>query len=165
MNIKVNKYFLILIVIILFLGILSFFKSDIRNLKNMYIQDVEKIFNDLDNLENMFIKENIKYMETNILSKYSIKEIRDGYMNVKFRIKSLVDNINKNLSSGNLSRKYIVNLLNDLLGTVDNEFLQNNIFSATDDIFIENIFNMIDNCRFIANKYNLLKFNFGLSRV
>lgn len=165
MNIKVNKYFLVLTIIILFLGTLSFVKLDIRNSKNMYIQDIEKIFNDLDDLENMFIEENIKYMETNILSKYSIKEFRDGYINVKFKIKSLVDNINKNLSSGNLSRKYIINLLNDLLGTLDNEFLQNNIFSATDDIFMENIFNIIDNCRFIANKYNLLKFNFGLSRI
>lgn len=165
MNIKVNRYFLILIISSIFLGILSFVNVDNRNIESIYIDDIEKIFNDLNGLETVFIEENNRYMETNVISKYYIKEIRDGYTDIKFRIISIINKINKNLSYFNLNKRYVVNVLNDLLIVIDNEFLKSAIFSSTDDFFIKNITNIMNECRFVINKYNLLKFNFGLIRI
>lgn len=165
MNIKVNGCFLILIIFSIFLGILSFIHIDSRNIENIYIHDIEKIFNDLNGLENMFIEENNKYMETNVVSKYFVKEIRDGYTDIKFTIISIINNINRNLYYCDLNKRYLVNLLNDLLTIIDNEFLKSSIFYSTNDFFIKNTISIIDKCRFVVNKYNLLKFNFGLTGI
>ncbi len=76
----------------------------------------------------MFIEENNKYMETNVVSKYFVKEIRDGYTDIKFTIISIINNINRNLYYCDLNKRYLVNLLNDLLTIIDNEFLKSSIF-------------------------------------
>ena len=69
MNIKVNGCFLILIIFSIFLGILSFIHIDSRNIENIYIHDIEKIFNDLNGLENMFIEE--EFTTTNLRKEHN----------------------------------------------------------------------------------------------
>ncbi|EIA23526.1 hypothetical protein SFB2_153G2 [Candidatus Arthromitus sp. SFB-2] len=78
---------------------------------------------------------------------------------------SIINNINRNLYYCDLNKRYLVNLLNDLLTIIDNEFLKSSIFYSTNDFFIKNTMSIIDKCRFVVNKYNLLKFNFGLTGI
>lgn len=165
MNIKVNQYFLVLSVFSIILIVLNFLNFDKRNVNNVYINNVEEIFDNLEYFEKVFNDGASIYFETNTISKYYIKEIRDGYTDIKHYVKDVIEDINKNKLYYEVDKRYIVNLLNDLLGIIDNNFIENDIFNVENDIFIKNIQRIIDECKIISNKYNLLKFNFGLVNI
>lgn len=161
MNGKVNKYFLISLVLILFFGILSLYVTNNKYV-NVYFSKIEKIFDKFGSIEDIFKLELDNYLNKNYVNKYSIKEIRDSYTNIKLDVLEIIDEINLANYYKDLNKKYLIDILEDVLKVINNDFLVNDIFNSSDETIIKNIQSIIYDFNKVLSKYNVFKINFGV---
>lgn len=164
MNGKVNKYFLISLILILFFGILSLSVTN-NKYANIYFSKIEKVFDKFSSVEEIFNLELENYLNSNYVNKYSIKEIRDTYTNIKLDALEIIKEINSGDYYKDLNKKYLIDILEDVLKVINNDFLVNDIFSSNDEDIVKNIQNIIYNSNKVLNKYNIFKINFGITSV
>lgn len=165
MNVKINKYFLILLILVLFFGFLSFYNGSDKHVKNLYFNRIEETFNSFEEIEEIFKSELDNYLKSNYINKYSIKEIRDGYTNIKLNVLRIVNELKMADYYKDFNKKYLLDILEDVLSVVDNNFLSNEIFKSEDETIIRNLQNIVDNFNRILNKYNIFKINFGIMDI
>lgn len=162
MNGKINKCFLILLTMILFFGFLSFYNGNDKHVKNIYFNKIEETFNSFEEIEGIFKSELDNYLKSNYINKYSIKEIRDGYTNIKFNVSRIVNELKMADYYKDFNKKYLLDILEDILEVIDNNFLSNEIFKLGDESIIMNLQDIEDNFNRVLNKYNIFKINFGI---
>lgn len=162
MNVKINKYFLVLLFLILFLGILNLYTGNSKYVNNLYFNKIEGVFDNFSIIDEILNSEIDNYLKNNYVSKYSIKEIRDNYTNMKLNVQDIVMEINLVDYYEDLNKKYLVDILYDVLEVIDNDFLVNDIFNSDDEIIIKNLQKIRDDFEKVLNKYNVFKINFGI---
>ncbi len=165
MDVKLNKYFFILIFLILLFGMLSLFIPNNKRKENIYFKRIENIFDKLVSVEEILNSEIKNYFENNKVSKYSIKEIRDQYSNAKIYAQSMVKELNSLDFYENLDKRYLVDILQDLINVIDNDFFINNIFYSSDEEIIKNLKTIMYDFKKVLNKYNVFKINFGIVNI
>lgn len=165
MNVKINKYVLVLLIFILFFGLLSLSYSNSKHANNLYFKKIDSVFKEAEQIGGIFKEEVDNYLKNNIINKYSIKEIRDGYTNIKFTVSRIVNELKTTEYYKNYNKKYVVDVLEDVINTFDNKFLYDEIFKSDDEKIIVNLQNIIDNFNKVLNKYTIFKINFGLMDV
>ncbi len=161
MNVKLNKYFLGLLSLSLILGIFLLNENGKTNLNNTYLNRVEKIIGEFHFVEEVLDSEIKNYLENNTMSKYSIKEIRDTYVNMRSNIFEIINDIDV-IDYENLNEEYLRDILEDMLEVINNDFLLNSIFNSNDETIIVNLQHIMDEFRKVLNKYNVFKLNFGI---
>lgn len=161
MNGKVNKYFLISLILILFFGILSLYVTNNKYV-NVYFSKIEKIFDKISSIEDIFKLEFDNYLNKNYVNKYSVKEIRDSYTNIKLDVLEIIDEINSADYYKDLNKKYLIDILEDVLKVINNDFLVNDIFNSSDETIIKNIQSIIYDFNKVLSKYNVFKISFGV---
>lgn len=162
MNIKVSKYFLILNTASIIVFIFSLFSINRSSFDNVYISRVNDIFNKFKDIQYIFDSEVENYFSSNYINKYSIKEIRENLMDIKVMASSVLSDLRLGKYEQIGSRNYLMYILNDVSSVVDNDFIENHIFSANNETLIKNIQYIMDDIKIITNKYNLFKFNLGI---
>lgn len=162
MNVKINKYFLVLLFLILFLGIFNLYTGNSKYVNNLYFNKIEGVFDNFSIIDEILNSEIDNYLKNNYVSKYSIKEIRDNYTNMKLNVQDIVREINLVDYYEDLNKKYLVDILYDILEVIDNDFLVNDIFNSDDEIIIKNLQKIRDDFEKVLNKYNVFKINFGI---
>lgn len=162
MNVKINKYFLVLLFLILFLGIFNLYTGNSKYVNNLYFNKIEGVFDNFSIIDEILNSEIDNYLKNNYVSKYSIKEIRDNYTNMKLNVQDIVREINLVDYYEDLNKKYLVDILYDVLEVIDNDFLVNDIFNSDDEIIIKNLQKIRDDFEKVLNKYNVFKINFGI---
>lgn len=162
MNVKINKYFLVLLFLILFLGIFNLYTGNSKYVNNLYFNKIEGVFDNFSIIDQILNSEIDNYLKNNYVSKYSIKEIRDNYTNMKLNVQDIVMEINLVDYYEDLNKKYLVDILYDVLEVIDNDFLVNDIFNSDDEIIIKNLQKIRDDFEKVLNKYNVFKINFGI---
>lgn len=165
MNVKINKYFLVLLFLILFLGIFNLYTGNSKYVNNLYFNKIEGVFDNFSIIDEILNSEIDNYLKNNYLSKYSIKEIRDNYTNMKLNVQDIVREINLVDYYEDLNKKYLVDILYDVLEVIDNDFLVNDIFNSDDEIIIKNLQKIRDDFEKVLNKYNVFKINFGIFSI
>lgn len=165
MDVKLNKYFFILIFLILLFGMLSLFIPNNKRKENIYFKRIENIFDKLVSVEEILNSEIKNYFENNKVSKYSIKEIRDQYSNAKIYAQAMVKELNSLDFYENLDKRYLVDILQDLINVIDNDFFINNIFYSSDEEIIKNLKTIMYDFKKVLNKYNVFKINFGIVNI
>ena len=161
MNVKINKYFLVLLVIILILGILNLSIGNSKNKNNMYLNTVEDFYKDYLSINDLLNVETDNYYKKNYLSKYSVKEIKDKYINMKINSQRIINEVNSlahNIEG--LNEKYIVDIAEDIVNTLSNDFLTNAVFDSSDEIIIKKFHKINSDLKMIFNKYKMLKIAF-----
>lgn len=161
MNVKLNKYFLGLLSLSLILGIFLLNENGKTNLNNTYLNRVEKIVGEFYFVEEVLDSEIKNYLENNTMSKYSIKEIRDTYVNMRSNIFEIINDIDV-IDYENLNEEYLRDILEDMLEVINNDFLLNSIFNSNDETIIVNLQHIMDEFRKVLNKYTVFKLNFGI---
>lgn len=161
MNDRVNKHFFISLILILFFGILSLCVTNNKYV-NIYFSRIEKIFDKFNYIENIFNLELDNYLNKNYVNKYSIKEIRDAYATIKLDTLEIINEINSGDYYRDLNKKYLIDILENVLKVVNNDFLENDIFNSNDEGIVKNIQNIIYDSDKVLNKYNIFKINFGI---
>lgn len=161
MNVKLNKYFLGLLSLSLILGIFLLSGNGKINLNNMYLNRVEKIIREVHFIEEVLDSEIKNYLENNTMSKYSIKEIRDTYVNIRSDILGILNDIEV-IDYENLNEDYLKDILEDMLNVINNDFLLNSIFNSNDETIIVNLQYIMNEFRKVLNKYKVFKLNFGI---
>lgn len=161
MNVKLNKYFLGLLSLSLILGIFLLSENGKTNLNNTYLNRVEKIIGEFYFVEEVLDSEIKNYLENNTMSKYSIKEIRDTYVNMRSNIFEIINDIDV-IDYENLNEEYLRDILEDMLEVINNDFLLNSIFNSNDETIIVNLQHIMDEFRKVLNKYTVFKLNFGI---
>ncbi len=164
MNVKLNKYFLGLLSLSLILGIFLLSGNGKTNLNNTYLNRVEKIIGEFHFIEEVLDSEIKNYFENNTMSKYSIKEIRDTYANIRSNIFEIINDIDV-IDYENLNEEYLRDILEDMLEVINNDFLLNSIFNSNDETIIVNLQHIMYEFRKVLNKYNVFKLNFGIIGV
>lgn len=161
MNVKINKYFLVLLFIISILGILNLITGNSKNQSNMYLNKFDNMYNDFLSVKKTLDLETDNYYKTNNLSKYSVKEIRDKYIKMKSNSQNIVNEVSllKHDFDG-LNGKYIVDIGKDIIKIINNEFLMDNIFDSNDEVIIKQFHKIHNDLKFIFNKYKMLKIAF-----
>ena len=165
MNVKTNKYFLVLLFLILFLGIFNLYTGNSKYVNNLYFNKIEGVFDNFSIIDEILNSEIDNYLKNNYVSKYSIKEIRDNYTNMKLNVQDIVREINLVDYYEDLNKKYLVDILYDVLEVIDNDFLVNDIFNSDDEIIIKNLQKIRDDFEKVLNKYNVFKINFGIFSI
>ncbi|HJC99463.1 hypothetical protein [Candidatus Arthromitus sp. SFB-turkey] len=165
MNVKINKYFLVLLFLILFLGIFNLYTGNSKYVNNLYFNKIEGVFDNFSIIDEILNSEIDNYLKNNYVSKYSIKEIRDNYTNMKLNVQDIVREINLVDYYEDLNKKYLVDILYDVLEVIDNDFLVNDIFNSDDEIIIKNLQKIRDDFEKVLNKYNVFKINFGIFSI
>lgn len=165
MNVKINKYFLVLLFLILFLGIFNLYTGNSKYVNNLYFNKIEGVFDNFSIIDEILNFEIDNYLKNNYVSKYSIKEIRDNYTNMKLNVQDIVREINLVDYYEDLNKKYLVDILYDVLEVIDNDFLVNDIFNSDDEIIIKNLQKIRDDFEKVLNKYNVFKINFGIFSI
>lgn len=165
MNVKINKYFLVLLFLILFLGIFNLYTGNSKYVNNLYFNKIEGVFDNFSIIDEILKSEIDNYLKNNYVSKYSIKEIRDNYTNMKLNVQDIVREINLVDYYEDLNKKYLVDILYDVLEVIDNDFLVNDIFNSDDEIIIKNLQKIRDDFEKVLNKYNVFKINFGIFSI
>lgn len=165
MNVKINKYFLVLLFLILFLGIFNLYTGNSKYVNNLYFNKIEGVFDNFSIIDEILNSEIDNYLKNNYVSKYSIKEIRDNYTNMKLNVQDIVREINLVNYYEDLNKKYLVDILYDVLEVIDNDFLVNDIFNSDDEIIIKNLQKIRDDFEKVLNKYNVFKINFGIFSI
>ena len=109
MNVKINKYFLVLLFLILFLGIFNLYTGNSKYVNNLYFNKIEGVFDNFSIIDEILNSEIDNYLKNNYVSKYSIKEIRDNYTNINdYSVKDLrISKFEKDINSNKFS-KYII---------------------------------------------------------
>lgn len=164
MNVKLNKYFLGLLFLSLVLGIFLLSGSGKINLSNMNLNKVEKIISEFEFIEGVLDSEIKNYLDNNTISKYSIKEIRDTYVNIRSDILGIINDVNV-IDYKNLNEDYLKDILEDMLKIINNDFLLNNIFNSNDETIIINLKYIMSEFKKVLNKYNIFKINFGIMNI
>ena len=165
MNVKINKYFLVLLFLILFLGIFNLYTGNSKYVNNLYFNKIEGVFDNFSIIDEILNSEIDNYLKNNYVSKYSIKEIRDNYTNMKLNVQDIVREINLVDYYEDLNKKYLVDILYDVLEVIDNDFLLNDIFNSDDEIIIKKKKKIRDDFEKVLNKYNVFKINFGIFSI
>lgn len=162
MNVKINKYFLVLLFLILLLGIFNLYTGNSKYVNNLYFNKIEGVFDNFSIIDEILNSEIDNYLKNNYVSKYSIKEIRDKYMNMKLNVQEIINEINLVDYYGDLNKKYLVDILYNVLDVIDNHFLVNDIFNSDDESIIKNLQKIRDDFEKVLSKYNVFKINFGI---
>lgn len=162
MNIKVSKYFLILTTASIIVFVLSLFSMNKGHVDSVYISEIDNIFNKFRNIQYIFDSEVKNYFDNNSINKYSIKEIREEYTDIKVKVRNVSNDLREGKHEQIGSKNYLMRILEDISSVVDNDFIENEIFSSNNEMVIKNIQYMIDDIKNVTNKYNLLKFNLGI---
>lgn len=165
MNVKINKYFLVLLFLILLLGIFNLYTGNSKYVNNLYFNKIEGVFDNFYIIDEILNSEIDNYLKNNYLSKYSIKEIRDNYTNMKLNVQDIVREINLVGYYEDLNKKYLVDILYAILEVIDNDFLVNEIFNSDDKIIIKNLQKIRDDFKKVLSKYNVFKINFGIASI
>lgn len=162
MNVKINKYFLVLLFLILVLGIFNLYLGNSKYANNLYFNKIEEVFDSFFVIDEILDFEIENYLKNNYVSKYSIKEIRDKYTNMKLNVKEIVREIKSVSYYEDLNKKYLVDILDDVLNVIDNDFIIDDIFNSDDEIIIKNLQRIRDDFKKVLGKYNVFKINFGI---
>lgn len=165
MDVKLNKYFFVLIFLILLFGVLSLIIPNNKRKDNIYFNRIENIFDNLVSVEEILNSEIKNYFENNKVSKYSIKEIRDEYYNAKIYAQTMLKELNSLDYYKNLDKRYLVDILQDLITVIDNDFLINHIFYSSDEEIIKNLQVIMYDFKKVLNKYSVFKINFGIVNI
>lgn len=165
MDVKLNKYFFVLIFLILLFGMLSLIIPNNKRKDNIYFNRIENIFDKLVSVEEILNSEIKNYFENNKVSKYSIKEIRDEYYNAKIYAQTMLKELNSLDYYRNLDKRYLVDILQDLITVIDNDFLINHIFYSSDEEIIKNLQVIMYDFKKVLNKYSVFKINFGIVNI
>ena len=84
---------------------------------------------------------------------------------MKLNVQDIVREINLVDYYEDLNKKYLVDILYDVLEVIDNDFLVNDIFNSDDEIIIKNLQKIRDDFEKVLNKYNVFKINFGIFSI
>lgn len=164
MDRKLNKYFLVLPILILIFGILSFIEKKHEYANNVYIIQTNKLFENFSSIGDILDSEKKNYLENNFISKFSVKEMRDKYIGIRGSVNKIITHISET-DYKDLNEKYLIDILGDLLKVSSSDYLINDIFNSQDDLIIKNFEVIMDDFRKVLNKYNIFKINFGISSI
>ena len=158
MNIKVSKYFSGFLFLLIFLFCIIFYTGNAKQPNDLYLNKISDIFKKFAKTEIILNEEVDNYFENNYIRKYSVKEMRDIYTNIKFIVEKSIDEI-KIGYSGTLNRKYILDIFYDILRVVDNSFLEEYIFELNDEEIIKNFQVISSKFKKVYVKYKILSMN------
>lgn len=165
MNVKLNNCFFVLVFLMFLFGALSMFVFDNKKENEIYFKKIESVFDNLSSVEEMLNLEIKNYFENNKVSKYSIKEMRDKYSNSKNYAKNTLRELKALKHYENLNKRYLIDILNDVIEVIDNDFLVNDIFYSSDEVIVKSLQEIMYDFKKVLNKYNVFKINFGISNI
>lgn len=162
MNVKINKYSMVLLFLILFFAFLNFYVGNSKHTNDIYINKISNIFRNFTVIEEILDRELDSYFENNSISKYSVKEIRDKFVSMKFDIQNIINEIDSSSYYGNINKKYLLDILYDALNVVNNKFLLDDIFTSSDETIIKNFKYIFNDFKKVFDKYIVFKINLGI---
>ncbi len=165
MNVKLNKCFFVFVFLILLFGALSMFVFNDNKDNKIYLKKIEVVFDNLSSVEEILNSEVKNYFDNNKVSKNSVKEMRDKCSNVKNYAKSTLKEIEALKHYENLDKRYLVDILKDVIKVVDNDFLVNDIFYSSDEVILKNLQEIMYDFKKVLNKYGVFKINFGIANI
>ena len=65
MNVKINKYFLVLLFLILFLGIFNLYTGNSKYVNNLYFNKIEGVFDNFSIIDEILNSEIDNYLKNN----------------------------------------------------------------------------------------------------
>lgn len=131
----------------------------------IYLKKIEVVFDNLSSVEEILNSEVKNYFDNNKVSKNSVKEMRDKCSNVKNYAKSTLKEIEALKHYENLDKRYLVDILKDVIKVVDNDFLVNDIFYSSDEVILKNLQEIMYDFKKVLNKYGVFKINFGIANI
>ena len=164
MNRRIYKYFLILSILVLFFGILSVYNRDSDHGDDIYIREINKLFEKVTNIKNVFDSEKKRYMGGNFVNRHFVKFMRDNLIDVRNRIDELIYGINTNSYVG-INKKYLVNILKDFSKIVNSEYIVEGIFNSSDTSVMKNFEVIINDIIKVSMKYAIFKISFGIGNA
>ncbi len=161
MNIKVNKYFLILGIFSIIIFVFGIIFSE-NNYEDRYINEIDNIFDKFNSIEYTFDLEIKNYLSNNNINKYSVKEIRDYYMSIENKVNVLLKELKGDIYSTKVNKDLLLPILSDIKLIVSDDFIENDMFSYDNEVLIKNLQSIINDTKLLSNKYSLFKFNLGI---
>lgn len=161
MNVKINKYFLVLLLIILVLGILNLTIGNSKSKSNTYLNSIENLYDEYLSIKELLEVETNNYYDNNYLSEYSVKEIRDKYIKMEVKVKKIINEIKsfKNDFKG-LNEKYVLDIAENIMSIINSNFLKNDVFNSEDEVIIKQFHKINSDLKLVFNKYKMLKIAF-----